>query len=194
MTTITAQKRDMSVKAKQLRREGFVPGIVCGREVKEKMTIQMTEKEAMKLIRENDEGERVELKVGDETIHAIIKDYSYNAVKKQLEVLDFQALVKGEKIHTSVEVVLKNETMAAGNVNQELSKIAYKADPEHLIDTIVIDFEKMKDVKLMKVSDLEEFKDPNVTTSNPDAVIFSVTEVFAEPEEEETEGVAPAAF
>lgn len=175
MTTITAQKRDMKVKAKKLRRDGFIPGILCGHEIKEAVTIQIPEKEAMKLIRENQKGEQVELFIGDKKVNAIIKDFYFNAMKRQIEVIDFQALVKGEKINTSVDVVLKNEMMAKGSVTQELSQINYKADPEHLLDTVVIDFEKINGVRHMKVSDLDIFKDPNIVVANPDAMIFSVS-------------------
>ena len=31
MMTLNAEKRDMNVKAKKLRREGYVPGSLCGR-------------------------------------------------------------------------------------------------------------------------------------------------------------------
>ena len=35
MNTLKAEKRDMSIKAKKLRREGFVTGNIFGREMKE---------------------------------------------------------------------------------------------------------------------------------------------------------------
>ena len=177
MTTLTAQRRDMNVKAKKLRREGFIPGIICGRDVKEQFTIQIDEKEAMRLIHETQQNKQVQLQIGDQKINTIIKDYSFNALKKQLEVVDFQALVKGEKIHTSAMVILKNEALAAGVVTQELSEVNYVADSDHLVDAIVIDFEKVKGLQTIKVSDLDAFKDPNVTVSNPDAIVCSVSEV-----------------
>lgn len=188
MTTVTAQKRDMSIKAKKLRREGFVPGIVCSRDIKELMPIQIAQKDAMKLLRDKKKGEQVVLQVGEQKLHAIIKDYVFNLLKKQVEIIDFQALVKGEKIHTAVEVILKNESSAQGSVTQEVSEIRYKADSDHLVNTIILDFEKMNGVKSMKVSDLEMYKDSAITIQTPgDSVIFSVKEGSMEVEEETEE-------
>ena len=39
MNTLKAEKRSMAIKAKRLRREGFVTGNVFGREMKESLPI-----------------------------------------------------------------------------------------------------------------------------------------------------------
>ena len=41
MNTLKAEKRSMDVKAKKLRREGFVTGNVFGREMKESVPVQI---------------------------------------------------------------------------------------------------------------------------------------------------------
>lgn len=187
MTTIRVQKRDMNVKAKKLRREGFVPGIICGKDIKELLAIQIADKDAQKLIRENEKGSRVELLLDEEKIYAIIKEYSINSISNKIESLDFQALVKGERINTSVKIILKNESQASGVVTQEISEVHYKADSDHLLDTIILDFEKLKGVKTMKVSDLDEFKNSDISVSNPDSVIFSVTQAVNEETDDTTE-------
>lgn len=176
MTTLSAEKRETGEKPKRLRREGFIPGVVCGRDLKETVLIKIPEKDAAQFIRDNKKGMQVTLDVAGEKMKAIVKEYSYNALKKQVENLDFQALAKGEKISTSAEIVLKNEQFAKGSVNQELSEVHYRAEAEHLIDSIVIDFEKIPDVRTMKVSDLDIYKDKNITvTTSGESTIFSVT-------------------
>ena len=40
MNTLKAEKRDMSIKAKKLRREGFVTGCIFGREMKESIPLK----------------------------------------------------------------------------------------------------------------------------------------------------------
>ena len=54
--------------------------------------------------------------------------------------LDFQALVAGEKVSTTVAVKLEHTELVQGIVEQEMEEIHYKADPANLLDTIVIDF------------------------------------------------------
>ena len=46
MTTLKAEKRDPQVKAKKLRREGFVTGVLYGKEMKENIALKFEEKEA----------------------------------------------------------------------------------------------------------------------------------------------------
>ena len=55
MDIITVSKRDFTVKAKQLRRSGFVPGSVFGGSLPNAMSLQIDEKAARKLVRSNRE-------------------------------------------------------------------------------------------------------------------------------------------
>ena len=41
MTTLKAEKRDPQVKAKKLRREGFVTGVLYGKEMKENICVEI---------------------------------------------------------------------------------------------------------------------------------------------------------
>ncbi len=193
MTTLQAETRDMSRKAKALRREGWVPGIICGHEM-ESTPIQVAKKDAEKFIKENQKGGQVQVVIGKKKHSAILKDYTFDAMKKQVEVMDFQELVKGEKIHTTVEIVLKNEELAGGCVNQELSEIHYKATPENLLETIVLDFEKLSGVKEMKVGDIEELKGKKIDlTTSKDALIFAITEGSGAAEAVDEDEDTPAA-
>ena len=45
MTTLKAEKRSKDVKAKRLRREGYVTGNIFGREMKESVMVKMNKKE-----------------------------------------------------------------------------------------------------------------------------------------------------
>lgn len=69
--------------------------------------------------------------------------------------LDFQALVAGEKVSTTVAVKLEHTTWFQGIVEQEMEEIHYKADPA-FTDTIVIDFNGYPaDVRDIHVKDLD---------------------------------------
>ena len=41
MNTLKAERRDMTIKAKKLRREGFVTGSIFGREMEETIPLKM---------------------------------------------------------------------------------------------------------------------------------------------------------
>lgn len=155
MTTLKAEKRDMAVKAKKLRRDGFVPGNLCGRDMKESMPLQINMAEAERFYKNNKKGNQVTLQVGDQKINAIVKDTDYNPMKNQIMFIDFQQLVADEKILTTAQIVFVNEEQAQGNVEQDLEEISYKAYPADLVEEVIVDFAKMKNKRSVRVSDLE---------------------------------------
>ena len=191
MTTLTAEERDMSVKAKKLRREGYVPGNLCGKDLDRSMPLQIQAFEAERFLRKNMKGSRTVLQIGDQKINAIVKDVDYNSFLKKIMFIDFQKLVAGEKIVTTAQVVLENEGLAKGSVDEEISEIHYKAKPEDLVEKVVIDFEKLGDQKCVKVKDIKELMNDKIELiTSEDATIVSITqETQVEDEEaEETAG------
>lgn len=175
MTTLSAEKREAGEKPNRLRREGFIPGVICGKELNEAFLIKISEKEAVQFIRDNKKGVQVTLDVAGEKIDAVVKEFTFNLLKNQMQNLDFQTLTKGKKISTSAEIELKNIECVRGSINQVLSKVYYRADDEHIIDRIVIDFEQNPKIRTMRVSDLDIYKDRDVTVTTPgDLTIFSV--------------------
>ena len=50
MLTLKAEKRNPDEKAKKLRRDGFITGVLYGKEMKENVSLKFIEKEAPRLI------------------------------------------------------------------------------------------------------------------------------------------------
>ena len=46
MLTLKAEKRNPDEKAKKLRRDGFITGVLYGKEMKENVSLKFTEKDA----------------------------------------------------------------------------------------------------------------------------------------------------
>ena len=187
MITLKAEKRNPNVKAKKLRREGYVTGILSGKEMKEPVALQFNGAEAAKFIKANKEGTQVYLDIEGEKVDALVKNIDYNPIEKQLMALDFQALVAGEKVSTTVAVKLEHTDMVQGIVEQEMEEIHYKADPANLLDTIVIDFNGYPaDVRDIHVKDLPIPEGKHVHFITPeDAVVVHIGEYEAAPEEDE---------
>ena len=145
MNTLKAEKRDMTTKAKKLRREGYVTGVIYGREMKESIPLQMEKPAVERILKTNGKGSQVMLEVGGETYDALIKEIDYDSLKGQLLEIDFQALVSNEKVHSVAEIILLNhEAVQAGVVQQMLQEVSYKALPAALVDKIKIDVSSMK--------------------------------------------------
>ena len=189
MITLKVEKRNPEVKAKKLRRDGFVCGVLYGKEMKESTPIQLTEPEALRFIKANKEGTQVMLDLDGKQVDALVKNIDYDPMKKQIMALDFQALVAGETVATSVQVILENEDAAQGIVEKTLNEVHYKADPANMLDTIVIDFKTLSpDVREFHVKDLviPEGKTVHITTPE-DTLIFHIAEYANNGEDEVAE-------
>ena len=120
MNTYKVQKRDMETKAKKLRREGFVTGNLFGKEIRESIPLKIERKEAERLLRECMKGSQVLLDLEGTTYDVLVKEMDYNSMKNEIMEMDFQALVKGEKVHSVAEIVLHNKEMVVGGVVDQL--------------------------------------------------------------------------
>ena len=63
MNTLSAEKRDMQIKAKKLRREGFVTGNVFGKNMEGSMPLKIEKKEAERILRTCNKGSQLILTV-----------------------------------------------------------------------------------------------------------------------------------
>ena len=195
MITFKAEKRNPDVKAKKLRREGYVTGVLTGKEMKEPVALQFNEADALRFIKDNKEGTQILLELDGQKIDALVKNIDYNPMAKQIMALDFQALVAGEKVSTTVTVKLEHTELVQGIVEQEMEEIHYKADPANLLDTIVIDFDGFDaNVRDIHVKDLPIPADKHVHFITPeDAVVVHIGEYQAAEEEDEEEADAEKA-
>ena len=176
MTTLKTTKRNQEVKAKKLRRDGFATGVLYGREMDENIPLQFSAVDASRFIKSHKEGSQVILDFGDTKTSAIVKNIDYDAMKRQVMALDFQALVAGEAISTTVPVKLENEGAVQGFVDQELTEIHYKADPAHLLEPIEIDLTKFHTGDALYVKDLGlEEKGAQLITP-ADSLIFHIAD------------------
>ncbi|MEI3187741.1 MAG: 50S ribosomal protein L25 [Lachnospiraceae bacterium] len=192
MDTLKAEKRDMSTKAKRLRREGYVTGNVFGDAIKGSIPVKIEKKDAERLFKTKKKGSQIMLDVDGEQMDVLVKEIDYNPVKGQLEEIDFQALVSGEAVHSVAEVVLKNEAKVVGGVVELiLEEISYKAVPSEMIETVEIDVGDMKPGDVLKVADLPIASNKNIhLKTDPEAVVVSVVAPKSAdvPDDEEADG------
>lgn len=188
MNTLKAEKRDLSIKAKKLRREGFVTGNLFGHELETAIPLQLEKGAVEQLLKQERKGGRVMLEVEGKTYNALIKEVDYNSLKRCVNEIDFQALVSDEMVHSTAEIHLINlEKLSAGVPQQMLHEISFKALPAALVDKVEIDAGELKVGDTVKVKDLPiaQDKDINLTTDS-EATVVIITEVHASAEAEDT--------
>ena len=194
MNTLKAEKRDLAVKAKRLRREGYVTGNIFGREVKGSIPIKIERKDVDRLLKTDNKGSQIMLDVEGTMYDVLIKDVEFNPLAGKVDEIDFQALVSNEEVHSTAEVILLNhEKIVEGVLQLEMEEVAYKALPAALVDKVKIDVAEMKIGDAVKVKDLPLASAASITLiSDPEAVVVRVTpvrggEVPEEAEEEAAE-------
>ena len=180
MNTLKAEKRSMDIKAKKLRREGYVVGNVFGKKIEGSIPVKFQKLELEKFLKKAHKGSQIMLDVEGTQYDALIKDVAYNPVAGRIDEIDFQALVSTEKVHSVVEVVLENHDKIAEGVLQES------------LDEVRVDVGDMKIGDVIRVKDLPIYADKKITImTDPDAVVVALNAAHnaavPEPETAETE-------
>ena len=193
MNTLKAEKRDMSIKAKRLRREGYVTGNVFGKEIKGSIPIKLEKSAVDRLLKLHRRGSQVMLDVDGESMDVLLKEINFNPLKGQVDEIDFQALVKGEKVQSVAEVILENhDKVASGVLQLLLEEVPYRALPGDLIEKVMVDVGNLKVGDSIKVGDLDMAKNEKVDLLiDPETIIVTVSESRNAVEEdtgEEAEG------
>ena len=176
MNTLKAEKRSMDVKAKRLRREGFVTGNVFGREIKGSIPVKISKNEAERLLKTNGKGSQVRLNVDGTEMDVLIKEIDYNSLKGQVDEIDFQALVSGEKVHSVAEIhLLNHEKVTTGVLQHMLKEVSYRALPSALVEKIELDVGGMRVGDTIRVRDLAIASDKDVQLQTDlDTVVVEV--------------------
>lgn len=188
MNTLKAEKRDLAVKAKKLRREGYVTGNVFGKELDQSIPVKMLSSNVESLLKTTGKGGRILLDLDGQSYNVLIKEVDFNSMKHQITEIDFQVLVAGEKVHSVAEIELLNHDKVTNGVIQlHLEEISYRALPEDLTDRIQLNLDGVKVGDSIKVKDLPFAQNPQIELlTDPEAIVVSVTEV-RNTEEAETE-------
>ena len=189
MTTLKVQKREMDKKAKQLRKEGYVTGNLFGKDLEGSVPLKIERKEAERIQRECLKGSQLYVELDGKQYDVMLKELDYDSMKNQILEMDFQTLVKGEKVHAVAEIVLHHkDQVVEGVLEQVLTEIAYKAVPEALVDKVDVDCSKLRLGDTLKVADLDIAKDKDIEImTHMDAPVVNVVAPKGDlPVEEET--------
>ena len=188
MNTLKAEKRSMDVKAKKLRREGYVVGNVFGREIEGSIPVKMDKLEVEKFLKKNHKGTQIMLDVEGTQYDVLIKDVMFNPIANRVDEIDFQALVSTEMVHSVAEIITVNhEKITEGALQQTLEEVAYKALPAYLIVEVKVDVGHMKIGDTIHVRDLPIASDENIKiTTDLDAIVATVAAIHNVVPEETT--------
>jgi large subunit ribosomal protein L25 len=159
---VIAQERDGqgTGASRRLRHAGFVPGIVYGGN-KDPLAIQLDHNALFHALRkEAFHSSVLNLKVGNMTEMALLRDIQMHPYKPQILHVDFQRVDANHKIHVKVPLHFINEDTAPGVklthglVNHVMTELDVACLPGNLPEFIEVDLGMLEAGQSIHVNDL----------------------------------------
>lgn len=177
MDSIQANLRDVKVKAKQLRRSGFVPCVIYGSGLEESLSVQIPSSEARLLRKTKRTGSMVDVQVEGKRYHTLIKELDYNSIRNEIVHISFQILEKGKKANSVADIVLLNKDKVQGVLEQIQMQVPHAAEPEFLLDTVTVDLEDCPIGTVITIGDIPEFQSNNIELqTDPNNIVLRISE------------------
>ena len=177
MDMLEVSKRDMSVKAKALRRSGQIPGHVFGGHLEDSVLIQMDAKAAAAKLSGKHIGSRLTLSLDGKKLPVQIKDKDVNSMNGELRNVSFQALAADQKVNSVAHVVLLNTEKNSNMLEFMMTEIPYDALPQNMVDLVEIDVDGLSVGTVITVGDLKELNTDQIELrTDKDEIVLRVSD------------------
>lgn len=178
-------------KVKVLRREGKLPAVIYGKEVKEPVAITLDLRSSSKILRDVGRSTIVTINVEGEEFATLVRDRQYHILQGHYMHVDFLAVSMTETVRTLVDLVIEGEAPAVKNgglVVTNMDRIEVEALPMDLPDNLVVDISVLAEIgDQISVGDLI-LPDKVECLTDPEETIVTITAPAMEEIEEEVEG------
>ena len=187
--------------SRRLRREGKVPAIIYGAGRPPRALVFDHNKVLKQLESEKFYSSVLNVKVGDKSQAAILKDLQRHPAKRQIMHMDLQRIVEDQEIKMNVPLHCLNEDIAkgvklgGGKVSHLMTEIEVVCLPKHLPEYLEIDIADLELDEMLYLSDIplpEGVTIPALAqgeeANRPVVSIHIIKEVVIEDEEELAEG------
>jgi large subunit ribosomal protein L25 len=155
MYIIKAERRDINMNAKQLKKSGLVPGSVYGSNFDKSLLIQLRQNEVSQLVKTKSKGNKISLNIDGKKYTVMIKEIGRSPVNNQIEHLSFQNLVNNEMVTSTARIMLLNKEKVTNFIQLRMFEIPYRAYPTNLVEQAEIDLEGKPAGTYVRVEDLD---------------------------------------
>lgn len=155
--SLKASSREVngSKSAKAVRKEGLVPGVIYGG--KDTVHFAIPANELNSIVYTGDFF-KVAIDVDGTTYTTIPKDMQFNPITDDLIHIDFQELVEGRKVKTSIPIRLMGRSkgvVEGGVLQHKLLRLNVRIKPEDMIEELSLDVSDLELGQSIKVKDIE---------------------------------------
>lgn len=189
IATLTAQDRIDA--AKQIRREGFTPGVVYGFGHEEGKSIQFNSGTLLATIKKYGTNARVNIEIDGKQEYGAIKEVQLHPVTNEIRHIDIQVFSQDDVVRLTVPIhftgmdSLMAQRLVAATL---LSEIEITGPAIEIPQSITVDVEGKGAGDSVTVADLGIDEDLNITQELTSTVV-TITLAEEEPEEEVVEDV-----
>ena len=178
MNTLNLSKRDLNLvsKAKKLRKQGKVPGIIYGEKNKQFM-FEVSELELGREISKSGEHGIIDFNINGKNQKALIKDIQRDPVTHKILHLDLKELEKNKKITSNIPLYYEGEAYLNKNgmvLQKEKDSIKVECNASNLPKYIKLNVNELSNGYVYRVGDLEVASEISIVDSL-DTVVASVT-------------------
>ncbi|MEI7510538.1 MAG: 50S ribosomal protein L25 [Candidatus Peregrinibacteria bacterium] len=166
MIILSATKRDLSGKIKDLRASGLIPGVIYGH-LFAPIPVSVEYQPFRKAFRDAGESTILSLEIDGKVISTLVHDVQYDPILDTFLHIDFYAVQEKEALRTHVPLVFEGVSPAiknlAGVLNTTLESIEISCLPKHLIHNVIVDISVLENFHtVITVGDLPIAKDKNI--------------------------------
>ena len=177
-------------RANRLRKADMIPGVLYGKR-EETRYIKVDRGSLQKVYSTVGTTGLIDLEMNGETIPAIIKELQIDPIKHQYMHVDFQKVNMDEAVRLTVPIVLvgkENIRIQPSVLMQQLDEIEIECLPKYIPESVTADVSNIDFNTPIYVSDLDVYKDENITVLNdPDELVANLIAPTDSEETEETE-------
>ena len=176
--TIKIEKRlkTGSGVSRQLRREGYLPGCLYGREL-EPINVRVREDELRRNMTRYGRNHLYRLAMeGGEEYTVIVKDLQYSPTKGNVLNVDFQQISLTEEMRADIEIRITGSKVLESKrllLIQQIDIIPVKGLPQDIPNGITVDVSELEDGETLCIGDIDFPKGIEATIED-DQVVLSV--------------------
>lgn len=192
-TVYQIARRREGVKARKLRREGFVPAVIYGKEHRDSVPVELTLQEANRLLKENTQSSIIKLDGLDKTTSVIVKEVQRNGATFLPEHIDFQSISLREIILVSIPLQILGEDQLQRDhllFQPNITEIQLKGPAEDIPERLEFDVSELKFEDKVFLSEIKVPEGIEVLGEDDDLIGIVLSAQLSEEETEADEDAA----
>lgn len=187
VATLMALPRDE--KGKKARREGFIPGVIYGKESKS-LPVKFVKRDFLKVLRDYGERPKVKILIDDQERMALVKEIQKELITGEVLHVDLQLVTAGEKITCDIPIkfIGREKLKSKGLILQvNIDSINVTGEASIIPEHFVVDVSDKNEGDIVTIRDLNIHPEIQVNDSLEDAIaVITAAEIESSDEESET--------